>query len=153
MRMPNNRDYVIRRDYECDTRIQSMFLDLMRRRRQDASFYAFDLLWLDGEDLRGLPLIERKRRLQRLIRASRSERLLYADHIESQGVDFFRAICERDCEGIVAKHKVAPYTSKPQSWFKVLNPDYTQKRGRRETFDAFRGRIGAATAPSLTPES
>ena len=33
-------------------------------------FYAFDLLWLDGEDMRGLPLIERKRRLRRLIRAS-----------------------------------------------------------------------------------
>jgi ATP-dependent DNA ligase len=110
-------------------------------RRQDAAFYAFDLLWLDGEDLRGLPLTERKRRLQGLIRASRNERLLYADHIESRGVDFFRAICDRDCEGVVAKHRLAPYTSKPQSWFKVLNPDYTQKRGRREMFDKFRTRV------------
>ncbi|PYU26875.1 MAG: hypothetical protein DMG30_00995 [Acidobacteria bacterium] len=50
------------------------FLDLMRRRRQHAAFYAFDLLFHDGEDLRGLPLTERKRRLRRLIRASRNER-------------------------------------------------------------------------------
>ena len=68
-------------------------------------------------------------------------------------MDFFRAICERDCEGILAKHKLAPYTSKPQSWFKFLNPDYTQKRGRREMFDSLRGRSEATAAPSLTPES
>jgi len=53
---------------------RSLFLDLMRRRRQHAAFYAFDLLFHDGEDLRGLPLTERKRRLRRLIRASRNER-------------------------------------------------------------------------------
>jgi bifunctional non-homologous end joining protein LigD len=47
---------------------RSHFAELMRRRRQDVSFYAFDLLWLDGEDLRQLPLVERKRRLRRLIK-------------------------------------------------------------------------------------
>lgn len=54
-----------------DGKGRSQFLDLMRRRRADAVFYAFDLLWLDGEDLRALPLIERKRRLLRLVRAGR----------------------------------------------------------------------------------
>ena len=66
-------------------------------------------------------------------------------------MDFFRAICDRDCEGIVAKHKVAPYTNKPQSWFKVLNPDYTQKRGRREMFDKFREH-GKHTEARVAPE-
>jgi bifunctional non-homologous end joining protein LigD len=47
---------------------RSQFRELMHGRRQDACFYAFDLLWHDGEDLRPLPLVERKRRLRRLIR-------------------------------------------------------------------------------------
>ena len=54
------------------------FYDLMRRRTPQ-HYYAFDLLWLDGRDLRELPLIERKRRLKRLIRPP----VLYADHIET----------------------------------------------------------------------
>jgi len=57
---------------------------------------------------------------------------------------FSEPICERECEGIVAKHKLAPYVSKPQSWFKVLNPAYTQKRGRKDMFDRFREREHAA---------
>lgn len=57
----------------------------------------------------------------------------------------FRAVCDKDLEGFVAKHRLAPYSSRPQSWFKVLNPDYSQKRGRREMFDKFHQRehIGA----------
>jgi bifunctional non-homologous end joining protein LigD len=39
---------------------RSQFLQLMRRRRADACFYAWDLLWLDGEDLRQMPLVERQ---------------------------------------------------------------------------------------------
>ena len=52
-----------------DSNGRSQFAPLMRR-RQDVSFYAFDLLWHDGEDLRPLPLVERKRRLRRLIKGS-----------------------------------------------------------------------------------
>jgi hypothetical protein len=37
----------------------------------------------------------------------------------------FEAVCQKDCEGSVAKHRLAPYASKPQTWFKVLNPGYT----------------------------
>lgn len=119
---------------------RSQFLDLLRHRRTDAVFYAFDLLWLDGRDLRTLPLLERKRRLRRL-QASRNAGLLYADHIEAQGMKLFQAVCQRDCEGIVAKHKFGMYTTTgPATWFKILNPDYTQKLGRLEMFEAFRER-------------
>jgi hypothetical protein len=38
----------------------------------------------------------------------------------------------------VAKHKAGPYTASPATWFKVLNPDYPQKRGRKEMFDKLR---------------
>jgi bifunctional non-homologous end joining protein LigD len=115
---------------------RSQFRELMHRRRHDAAFYAFDLLWLNGEDLRPLPLLDRKRRLQQLLRGHAG--LLYAEHIPAKGVDLFQAVCNKDLEGIVAKHRLAPYSTKPQSWFKVLNPSYSQKHGRKEMFDKFR---------------
>src|ERR1700722_13285181 len=49
---------------------KSIFTDVLHRRGEPI-FYAFDLLWLDGDDLRGLPLLERKDRLQRLLDAHR----------------------------------------------------------------------------------
>jgi bifunctional non-homologous end joining protein LigD len=114
-----------------DGKGRSIFKDVMHRKRRDAAFYAFDILWLDGQDLRSLGLIERKRILRRIVRASRLDCLLYADYVEVAGTGLFREVCGQDCEGIVAKHRLAPYSPTPQSWFKVLNPDYTQKRGRR----------------------
>jgi bifunctional non-homologous end joining protein LigD len=123
---------------------RSQFRELMHRRRHDAAFYAFDLLWLNGEDVRGCPLMERKRRLRQLIRGQ--NRILHAEHIPAKGVDLFRAICDKDLEGIVCKHRLAPYSAKPQSWFKVLNPDYTEKRGRGEMFDKFRERRSSVPA-------
>jgi bifunctional non-homologous end joining protein LigD len=126
---------------------RSQFLELMRRRRTGVVFYAFDLLWHYGEDLRGLPLIERKRKLQRLIRTSQIPTLLYADHITSAGVRFFKAVCQRDCEGIVAKHRLGPYRAAPSTWFKILNPAYSQKRGRCEMFDSPRERRSAERNP------
>jgi hypothetical protein len=64
--------------------------------------------------------------------------VLYAEHVPTTGCELYRVICSENLEGIVAKHKLAPYTTSPATWFKVLNPDYSQKRGRREIFDKFR---------------
>jgi bifunctional non-homologous end joining protein LigD len=115
---------------------RSVFLDLMRRKRRDACFYAFDVLWLDGKDLRGLAFLERKKQLRQLVRGRTG--FLYAEHVPSSGKDLYQAICLEDLEGIVAKHKLAPYVTSPATWFKILNPRYSQKRGRREMFDKFR---------------
>jgi len=122
-----------------DAEGRSVFLD-MRRRKANAILYCFDLLWLNNEDLRNLPLVERKLRLLHLIRTSRNRSLLYASHMESQGVRLFKAICEQDCEGIVGKYKRGAYAAKPVSWVKVLNPSYSQMRGREEMFERFRER-------------
>ena len=62
-----------------------------------------------------------------------------------QGVTCIKSSAE-DLEGIVAKQKLAPYVTRPPTWFKVLNPDYSQKRGRRELFDRFRERVAFSTA-------
>jgi bifunctional non-homologous end joining protein LigD len=76
-----------------------LFYDLMRRRASQ-HLYVFDLLWLDGRDLRGLHLIERKAALRALVPAQPAP-LLYVDHVA--GAALFQVICERDMEGILAK--------------------------------------------------
>jgi bifunctional non-homologous end joining protein LigD len=77
-------------------------------------FLAFDLLFLNWEDLRTLPLIERKARLKRLLRRKGSM-VLYVDHIDSAGQRLFDKVCEMDLEGIVTKRKDSVYrmTEKP----------------------------------------
>jgi bifunctional non-homologous end joining protein LigD len=132
-----------------DAKGKSVFLDLMRPRKANAILYCFDLLWLNNEDLRSLPLIERKLRLRQFIRASRNRSLLYASHMERHGVRLFQAICQQDCEGIVGKYKRGTYTAAPISWVKILNPWYSQKRGRREMFENFRARGEHVAAPAL----
>jgi bifunctional non-homologous end joining protein LigD len=122
-----------------DPKGRSVFQDV-RRRKAHAILYCFDLLWLNNEDLRKLPLVERKLRLRHLIRASRNRSLLYASHMERHGVRLFQAICEQDCEGIVGKYKRGAYAAKPVSWVKILNPSYSQMRGREEMFERFRER-------------
>jgi bifunctional non-homologous end joining protein LigD len=98
-------------------------------------FYAFDLLWLDGKDLRNLPLIERKRHLCELIERSKCDRIVYAQHIETQGIAFFDEICDRDLEGIVAKRRMSLYRNNGIGWLKIKNRAYTQAEGRRELFE------------------
>jgi ATP-dependent DNA ligase len=75
---------------------RSIFNDLLFWRRE-CLFFAFDLLHLNGEDLRSLPLIERKARLRRLLRRKRS-RILYVDHIEKHGQR-----CSRGCAPLTWK--------------------------------------------------
>ena len=126
-----------------DAKGKSVFLD-MRRRKANAILYCFDLLWLNNDDLRKLPLVERKLRLRHLIRTSRNRSLLYASHMERHGIRLFQAICQQDCEGIVGKYNRGTYTAAPTSWVKILNPNYSQKRERREMFENFRERAAAA---------
>src|SRR3984893_15517572 len=66
-----------------DKRGKSQFKSLMFR-RGEAYFYAFDILQLNGKDLRSMPLYARKQKLKRLIPGQHSA-LLYVDHIEQHG--------------------------------------------------------------------
>ena len=112
------------------------FRDLLFRKRQ-CVFIAFDLLYLNGKDLRLLPLIERKLTLKKLLRQKRS-RILYLDHVEADGRLLFEEVVKMDLEGIVCKRKNSPYkvTDKPSpSWIKIKNPRYSQADGREELFE------------------
>ena len=97
-------------------------------------FYAFDLLWLDGEDIRHLPLIERKQRLHKLVDGSGCRRLVYAQHVEVEGTALFEEICRRDLEGIVAKRKHGVYRDDGKGWLKIKNRAYSQAEGRHDLF-------------------
>jgi bifunctional non-homologous end joining protein LigD len=95
-------------------------------------FYAFDLLWLNDEDLRNLPLIERKEGLRELIERNKPEPIIYAQHVEREGKLLFENICKNDLEGIVAKRKRSIYKSGSIGWLKIKNPKYSQAEGRHE---------------------
>jgi bifunctional non-homologous end joining protein LigD len=82
-------------------------------------YVAFDLLFLDGRDLRREPLIARKKALARLLRGRRG-RLRYSEHFDAPGPTVYERACQMSLEGIVSKRKQAPYASgRGQSWLKV----------------------------------
>src|SRR6185503_18422338 len=103
-------------------------------RRGEPRFYTFDLLSCEGEDLRYLPLEERKHRLRGFV-PSQGKRLLYCDHVELAGEEFFWLACERDLEGIVAKRRFDPYLLNGSvNWYRIRNRNYSQWLGREDLF-------------------
>jgi bifunctional non-homologous end joining protein LigD len=102
-----------------------------RHRATDAMLYAFDLLELNGTDLRPLRLSERKAKLARpLARAPIG--IVYSEHPEEDGAVVFRHACKLGLEGIVSKRLSAPYRSGPsRDWIKVKNSDSPATRRAR----------------------
>jgi ATP-dependent DNA ligase len=85
-----------------------------------------------------LPLIDRKLRLHAVVPKS-AERLLYCDHIDTDGEALFLLACENDLEGVAAKRKSDPYLPEHASWLKIRNHEYSQWVGREELFERERG--------------
>ncbi|NOJ49954.1 DNA ligase D [Bradyrhizobium archetypum] len=85
-------------------------------------FYAFDLLFADGEDLRRLPLGDRKQRLKKLLEAQKGKdkQIRYVEHFESGGDAVLQSACKLELEGIVSKKLDGPYRSgRTESWTKA----------------------------------
>ncbi|WP_457579223.1 non-homologous end-joining DNA ligase [Ensifer adhaerens] len=90
-------------------------------------FYAFDLLYLDGHDLRNLQLSERRRQLE-LIVGGRTGAIRFSEEVVADGEDFLRAACDLGLEGIIAKRRDKPYRSgRRPEWLKI-------KCARRDNF-------------------
>jgi bifunctional non-homologous end joining protein LigD len=89
----------------------------------EAMLYAFDLLELDGEDLRDMPLGDRKKRLARLL-GRRRIGIVVSDHTTEDGALLFVHACRLGLEGIVSKRLSAPYRSgTSRDWVKIKNPN------------------------------
>ena len=82
-----------------------------------ATYFAFDLLGFEGHDLRGLPLIERKRLLRAALPPSGPIR--YADHIEERGEAMYEQVRQMGLEGVVGKDAASPYRGgRSPKWIK-----------------------------------
>jgi bifunctional non-homologous end joining protein LigD len=85
-------------------------------------FFVFDILFEDGADLRGLPLVDRKRRLKEMLDSQSREttsHIRYLEHLETSGAEILESACRISLEGIVSKQLDAPYRSgRTGSWIK-----------------------------------
>ena len=107
----------------CDENGLAVF-ELIRRRGALASavLCAFDLLELDGQDLRHQPIEERKRLLGQLLRGSHLS-VVFNEHFDNDGAIVYREACKLGCEGIVSKRLGSPYRSgRSPHWVKIKNP-------------------------------
>jgi bifunctional non-homologous end joining protein LigD len=115
-------------------------------------FFLFDLLFLDGEDLRGLPLVDRKARLETLLSGA-PDMLRYNDHQIGRGRDFHRLACEHGLEGIVSKRITGRYESDRRTWLKTkcLNREEFVVVGWSDP-ESSRHRIGSLLLGCYTPD-
>jgi bifunctional non-homologous end joining protein LigD len=107
-------------------------------------YYVFDLLFLNGEDLRQLPLLERKQRLKKLV--GNNPLVRYCDHFEEFGIDFYNQAAENNLEGIIAKRAESGYVTgvRTKEWLKIKHQQnreaivvgYTEPRNSRKYFGA-----------------
>jgi ATP-dependent DNA ligase len=112
------------------------FNKLHSRAYDDRVFlYAFDVLELNGTDLREASLGERKEKLEKLLRKA-AWGLRYVEHWDGDGAVMFEQACKMNLEGIVSKRRDRPYLSgTSKSWLKVRNPaSAAMKRYEDETF-------------------
>ncbi len=90
-----------------------------RDKQGKLQYRVFDLLYLDGEDLRQLPLIERKKKLQNLLPGKSI--IQYSDHVTGKGLQFFEQATKQGLEGIMAKDGRSVYETgrRSESWLKI----------------------------------
>lgn len=99
-------------------------------------YYVFDAPFLEGQDLRALPLRERKRRLSRFVSSKGKGNLRLSEHLAGTAEDIFAEACRLGLEGLIGKEAGAPYLSgRTKSWIKL-------KCRQRQDFV-----IGGYTAP------
>jgi len=111
------------------------------------TYFVFDLLYLNGFDLRNSPLVERKKALQSLLKSTRtlSRAIQFSAHVEGQGAEMARRACQIGAEGIVSKKADAPYLSgRSATWLKskcrqgqeFVIGGFTEPEGARSGFGA-----------------
>jgi bifunctional non-homologous end joining protein LigD len=111
----------------------------------ELQYFTFDILWLDGYDTTQLPLIERKKILQKLLPANNTQ-LRFSDHVVGKGKDFYKVALKQGLEGIMAKRADSVYEigKRTPDWLKikvnkrqeVIIAGFTEPRKTRKFFGA-----------------
>ncbi len=136
-------------------------------------YYIFDLLWYEGKDLKGLPLLERQAILQSIIRAD-NDHIRQSKVFNANGIEFFHAAERIGLEGIIAKKAASAYTPdlRSQDWLKikvqhrqeVVIAGFTKNEGTGKYFSAlvlgvyengelkFAGKVGTGFSDKLQKE-
>ena len=129
----------------------------MRRQPHSIILYAFDLLHLDGKDLRQHTLLERRASLKALLGSDDQSRIQFSDEFDGDGDALFKACAEQELEGIVSKHALAPYRSgRSKTWLKtkcftqstfvVIGTDRDRKTGALRALLAHKDSAGLSYA-------
>ncbi|MBX4201958.1 DNA ligase D, partial [Candidatus Saccharibacteria bacterium] len=112
-----------------------------RRPEGELAYYVFDILWLDGHDLTGLKLTDRKELLKTLL--PKAGLIRYSDHINTKGKQFFKSAQKQKLEGIMAKNGQSQYkTGKRSEQIKThlrqeaIICGFTEPRGSRKYIGA-----------------
>lgn len=113
------------------------FGGLQSRRRRGVGesqvvFYAFDLLFIDGRNLLNMPLLDRKRRLKKVLSKGALGRIRYTDHVLGEGEQFFEELERLGLEGMVAKKVGSLYVGgRTRVWLKVKTEAGKEEMRRR----------------------
>lgn len=105
-------------------------------------YYVFDLLYFQGHDLTGLPLLRRKELLKKILPAL--PKIRFSDHVEGEGILFYQVSKKQGLEGIIAKHGGSTYEAgrRSRQWLKIKTrltqegviAGFTEPRGGRQHF-------------------
>ena len=122
-------------DLACLGENQQPDFNLLMRRCAPVYYFIYDVLWLNGHDARGLPLLGRKEVLERVL-AGRHEHLRFVPYYDAASASrLINRAQKRDLEGIVAKLKDAPYEAGiPHNWVKLKRKNYSQDKNRWQWF-------------------
>jgi bifunctional non-homologous end joining protein LigD len=102
------------------TSFTELVADLKAHASDRMIYYAFDILYLNGIDLRGAALIDRKAVLDRLLRGHKTGKLRLSEHLTSDGGQMLDKACELGIEGIISKRADRPYRSgRTGDWIKA----------------------------------
>jgi len=128
------------------TDFQALQNALRHGKKTDLTYYLFDLPYCDGEDLKQVPLIERKKLLKHLLESAGkglNATLRYSDHIEGEGAAVIKNACHYALEGILSKRVESAYQERRSGdWLKIkcghrqefVLGGYTKPKGSRKNF-------------------
>ncbi len=112
---------IVALDHEGRSNFSDLQAAFQEGKQQSLVYFAFDLLHLNGHNVRKLPLTGRKAILAELFsQVDSGSTLRLSDHIEGRGSEVFKKACELGAEGVVSKLISAPYTSgRGNTWLKI----------------------------------